>query len=84
LLSDLIRWGQFEAALWLLPRQHNLTVADERGWTALHQAASRGNLRMVEALITAGADPHRRDAKGATPLDIALAARKTKIVAALA
>ncbi len=83
LLSDLVRWGQFEAALWLLPRQRDLNVADKRGWTALHQAASRGNLRMVQALIAAGADLSRRHAKGATPLDIARAGRKPKIVAAL-
>lgn len=84
LLSDLIRWGQFEAAVWLLPRQRNLDVADQQGWTALHQAASRGNLRMLQALLAAGADPMRRDKKGATPLDIARAGGKPKIVAALA
>ncbi len=83
LLGDLVRWGQFEAALWLLPRQRDLNIADKRGWTALHQAASRGNLRVVQALIAAGADLSRRDAKGATPLDIARAGRKPKIVAAL-
>jgi ankyrin repeat protein len=41
------------------------------GWTALHQAASRGNIKMVEDLIKAGADIARKDAAGAVPADIA-------------
>jgi ankyrin repeat protein len=86
LLNDLIRWGQFTPARWLLAhgadpnraQDTNVTDADGRltdsgGWTALHQAASRGNVRMVDALLKAGADPARRDAAGRTPFDIAAA-----------
>jgi len=99
LLNDLIRWGQFTQALWLLKhgadpnREQNpeeshveITVGTESasdvartlattvGWTALHQAASRGNARMVEALIAAGAEIYRIDHAGRTPYDVAKAA----------
>lgn len=87
LLNDLIRWGQFAPAQWLLAHGADpnraqvpgLLDADGKpspttGWTALHQAASRGNVRMVEALLAAGADPERTDAQGQTPRQIAQAA----------
>lgn len=93
LLNDLIRWGQFKPALWLLahgadpnrPQALDVTDAEGRltdsgGWTALHQAASRGNVKMVEALIKAGADVTRRDAAGRTPFDIAAAAPLKKLL----
>jgi ankyrin repeat protein len=45
LLNNLIRWGQIRQSLWLLDRGANPNLADDRGWTAVHQAASRGNTR---------------------------------------
>ena len=99
LLNDLIRWGQFTQALWLLkhgadpnreqnPEESHVeihigtestndvarTLATTVGWTALHQAASRGNARMVEALIAAGAEVYRIDHACRTPYDVANAA----------
>lgn len=77
LLNDLIRWGQFGPARWLLDhgadpnRSQGADGTPTAGWTALHQAASRGNVKMVEALLAAGADRARKDAAGATPFDIA-------------
>ena len=87
LLNDLIRWGQFGPARWLLEhgadpnraqgddlRDADGTLSTTAGWTALHHAASRGNAKMVETLLAVGADPARRDREGRTPLDIARAA----------
>jgi len=77
LLNDLIRWGQFAPARWLLAhgadpnRAQGSDGSPTAGWTALHQAASRGNNKMVEDLISAGADINRKDATGAVPADIA-------------
>jgi ankyrin repeat protein len=77
LLNDLIRWGQFGPARWLLAhgadpnRAQGMDGSPTAGWTALHQAASRGNVKMVEDLIAAGADITRKDATGKTPADIA-------------
>ncbi len=45
LLNELVRWGQVGPALWLLERGANPNLPDARGWTAVHQAASRGNER---------------------------------------
>ncbi|KAI0050964.1 apses-domain-containing protein [Auriscalpium vulgare] len=43
-------------------------VLDELGHTALHIAASLGRLKIVEALIASGADIHRGNYNGETPL----------------
>ncbi|PPQ85577.1 hypothetical protein CVT24_009984, partial [Panaeolus cyanescens] len=43
-------------------------VLDDQGHTALHMAASLGRLRIVEALIDHGADIHRGNLLGETPL----------------
>lgn len=70
LLNDVIRWGQIPQMTWLLERNASPNVADERGWTAVHQAASRGNVRMLRAVLDAGGDPKRRDKEGRTPRDV--------------
>jgi len=69
LLNNLIRWGQFRPALWLLRQGASPNLADQRGWTAVHQAASRGNERMLRALLEAGGDLTRRDHEGCLPRD---------------
>jgi ankyrin repeat protein len=51
LLNNLIRWGQFKPAMWLLDKGASATIADERGWTAVDQARSRGNERMLRAVV---------------------------------
>ncbi|MGC4049171.1 MAG: ankyrin repeat domain-containing protein [Paludibaculum sp.] len=83
LLNNLIRWGQFKQAFWLLARGASPDLADKRGWTAMHQAASRGNEKMLRALLDAGGDKTRRDAEGETPHNIAENAGKAKIIAML-
>jgi len=72
ILNELIRWGQFKPAMWLLSKGASPNVPDERGWTAVHQAASRGNVRMLSAVLVAGGDRHRRDAEGLTAADIGI------------
>jgi ankyrin repeat protein len=71
LLNNLIRWGQFKPAMWLLARGASPNIADKKGWTAMHQAASRGNEKMMRALIESGGDIKRRDRDGRVPRDIA-------------
>ena len=55
LLNNLIRWGQFKPAKWLLTRGARVDLTDDRGWTAIDQAISRGNKGMIEAI-----DAHRK------------------------
>jgi ankyrin repeat protein len=71
LLNNLIRWGQIPATLWMLEHGASPNVADTQGWTAVHQAASRGNARMMRAVLDAGGDTARRDQQGRTPADVA-------------
>lgn len=75
LLNDVIRWGQVPQMTWLLERKASPNIPDARGWTAVHQAASRGNLRMMRAVLDAGGDPTRPDKEGRTPAEM-LAAKK--------
>ena len=80
LLNHLICWGRVSPALWLLERGASPNVADENGWTAVHQAASRGNERMMRAVLDAGGDLTRRDKQGLTPFDIAKSAGRSKLM----
>lgn len=83
LLNNLIRWGQFRLAFWLLERGTSPNLPDQRGWTAVHQAASRGNEKMLRAVLDAGGDRTIRDAEGETPHNIAENTGKAKIMAML-
>jgi ankyrin repeat protein len=80
LLNELIRWGQMKAVLWLLDHGASPNREDAQGWTAVHQAASRGNERMMEAVLRAGGDPTRKDAQARTPLDVAVEKKRVKLV----
>lgn len=83
LLNQMIRWGQFKQALWMLERGASPNVADAQGWTAVHQAVSRGNEKVLKAVLDAGGDSNRQDNEGNTPLGIARAKQRPKIVALL-
>jgi ankyrin repeat protein len=79
----LIRWGQIPQTQWILSHGASPDVADANGWTAAHQAASRGNARLLKAVIDAGADLARRDNSNCTPLDLARSLKREKLVAML-
>ena len=80
LLNELIRWGRIKPVLWLLDHGASPDRADAQGWTAMHQAASRGNQRMMEAVLQAGGDATRKDDQGNTPLQIAVQKKRAKLV----
>ena len=82
LLNDLIRWGQTPQTMWLLQRKAGPNIPDERGWTAMHQAASRGNVRILRAVLDAGGDPKRRDKQGRTPRDVTTSVKLAEMLAA--
>lgn len=84
LLNDLIRWGRMVGTLWLLAHGASPNVRDRDGWTAVHQAASRGNARMLQAALAAGGDPQAKDKLGHTPLDVAKIMKRVKLFPLLA
>jgi hypothetical protein len=61
ILNELIRWGQFKPAIWLLEKGASSHVKDKRGWTALDQARSRGNKRMIQVVTEAQARESGRE-----------------------
>jgi ankyrin repeat protein len=71
LLNNLIRWGQFKPALWLLAHGASPNIPDRRGWTSMHQAASRGNEKMLQALLEAGGEVKSKDKEGKLPREVA-------------
>lgn len=83
LLNHLICWGQIPQTLWLLEHGASPNIPDSQGWTAVHQAASRGNVRVLQAVLDHGGDLRARDQQGDTPEDVALARGKEKILALL-
>lgn len=70
LLNDMVRWGRFQQALWLLDRGADPNLTDERGWTAVHQAASRKNKRVLDALIAKGGRADAKAKDGTRPSDL--------------
>jgi ankyrin repeat protein len=84
LLNQLVRWGQMKPAVWLLERGASPNVPDERGWTAVHQAVSRGNVTMLRACLAAGGDRKRRDHADFAPMGVALVMRRVRMAELLA
>lgn len=81
LLNDLIRWGQIPQMEWMLAHGAGTNLSDdEKGWTAVHQAAVRGNARMMKAVLDAGGDFRRRDTLGCTPIGLARKLERTRLV----
>jgi ankyrin repeat protein len=67
----------------MLAHGANPNVPDAHGWTAAHQAASRGNARLMRAVLEAGADRNRRDRTLRTPLDVVRILKRDKLAALL-
>ncbi len=83
LLNHLICWGQIPQTMWLLEHGASPNIPDPQGWTAVHQAASRGNVRMMQAVLAHGGDVTARDQNGDTPRDVAELKGREKISALL-
>lgn len=85
LLNHLICRGRIPQTTWLLAHNANPDIADrENGWTAVHQAASRGNARIMQAVLDAGGDLGFRDKQRRTPIDIARLTRRDKLMPLMA
>ena len=81
LLPTVAGRGNTRAVLLLLEYGASVNAADHEGATALHWAAHAGAVQTVAALLTAGADVNRRDARfHGTPLSWAVALHKPLVV----
>jgi ankyrin repeat protein len=68
-IAAAIREGQNETAIALLEADRSLILAcDREGATALHLAAEEANQPMIEWLLAHGANVHKQDRNGRTPL----------------
>ena len=68
LLKPAIEGKQMKVVQWLLEQGVDVNQPDEKGVTALHNAAWEGNLPMVKLLVKQGANVHAEDDEyGATP-----------------
>jgi ankyrin repeat protein len=84
LLDETLRWGILASARWLIGRGARVDRVDNRGWTALHYACSRGVApELVGLLLEREADVSARDAEGRTALDLAREGGKAKLVGLL-
>lgn len=80
-LMDLMYFKRPAASTWLLARGVDVNARDPQGRTALHFAAWRGvRADYVRALLGAGAKRDAQDADGATPLDLAVRHKRTKLI----
>ncbi|MEZ0226006.1 MAG: ankyrin repeat domain-containing protein [Alphaproteobacteria bacterium] len=79
-LADAVNFGKPEMAE-LLTRYGGYAPgqAASNGFTLLHRACEKGNPRLVEAMITAGADSNEKTGNGATPLLVAIVQRQTAV-----
>ncbi|EAY03814.1 hypothetical protein TVAG_454530 [Trichomonas vaginalis G3] len=64
----------------LQTNNYDTNIPDSIGWSALHYAASKGSLKMIQLLLGAKGDPHSPDNEGRTVYDILRARGSTKIL----
>lgn len=61
-------WSRCEACIAMLLERDAVVDNPLAPWTPLHYAAHQGDVRIVEMLLKAGANPNARSANGTTPL----------------
>src|SRR5688572_31589717 len=67
-LASAIQSGNRAAAIELIAKGADVNAAEPDGTTALHWAAHRDDLDLVDRLLKAGAKPNRTNDYGATPM----------------
>ncbi|GMU43197.1 MAG: ankyrin repeat domain-containing protein [Xanthomonadales bacterium] len=67
----------------LLAFAANPNVRQQAGWTPLHAAVHRDHARLVDVLLTSGADPGLRNDAGADALELARAEGRERALAEL-
>ncbi|CAK9077983.1 Bifunctional arginine demethylase and lysyl-hydroxylase psr-1 (Phosphatidylserine receptor 1) [Durusdinium trenchii] len=78
------RWEASNLLLDSLAGRALLSFADYRGRTALHHAASSGDVQVIELLLKAGAEKGTKDQQGRSPAHLAAVYRHKNAAALLA
>jgi len=78
-----MRAGRVDDVTVLLDHGAEIDAAGERGMTALHYAAMKGDVDAIRLLLGRGASPGIKDADGRTPFDWAIPAGKRDVISAL-
>lgn len=79
-LIEAVKSNDNEMALLLISQSDDVNIADIDGATALHWAAHRDNLLVLDHLLEAGADPNSANPYGVTPLWLACTNRNAAII----
>ncbi len=80
-LRTIANLGNLEDLKLLLKMDVDINQAGPKtGKTAMHYAAQKGHLKVVEMLITSGANIDLKDKDGATPLDLALQVNHEEVI----
>jgi ankyrin repeat protein len=82
-LNELVRWGQFGLARLYLSKGGAVNQPDDRGWTSVHQAVSRGNVKMLKDLLAAGGDANKAGDDGRTPRGMAKKSGRADLLQAI-
>lgn len=79
-LVDAVKAGDRAAALALIERKVDVNAAEADGTTALHWAAHRGDVPLVERLLRAGANARVKNDFGVTPMSEAAVAGDAALI----
>jgi ankyrin repeat protein len=74
-------WNYFDKMKLLLSRHASIDARDSGGWTPLMYAAAavdRGDTRVIESLLQAGADPLATNESGETAIVLAQRYKKSR------
>ncbi len=83
LISRVIDKNSVDMIFCILELSPKLSIVDDYGWTPLHYAVHRGNMRVIKELIKMRASLNTKDKKGRTPLHIAVANDNMDVVKCL-
>jgi ankyrin repeat protein len=75
--------GKLAVIRLLIEHGADVNARQEGDWTALHEVAANGYDELVDALLSAGADPASTSATGQTPADLAGANGHAELAARL-
>ncbi|MDC0036786.1 ankyrin repeat domain-containing protein [bacterium] len=72
--------NQTQFSLYLIDLKSHVSTSDKFGWTPIHYAAFRGNIKVVRKLLEVKVPLNLKDEKGRTPLHLAILNENLELV----